>query len=310
MDRLAFWVVAGVTFAVYALSLGPSVGLEDAGELATAADVLGVPHPPGYPLWTMVSWVFCRLFGWVTWQGWPNPAWAVALCSAVAGALAAGVTALLVARSGRDLLAEATGRRDVGTDAAGWCGGVAAALAFAFSPVMWSQAVIVEVYALGALFLALTLLLTYKWVKRPRTGTLAWLGLVFGLGLTNYQVLLLAALPLAALVFLRRWRLGLSFVALAVPLGLTAYVLMLGALPAADALSTPGAPVIARPNGMMAEYLPAAIAPFSYFCAVPVLPPILYPGTAAFLPLPSSTTPNKRSLSASQVAALTVLLRT
>lgn len=261
MDRLAFWVVAGVTFAVYALSLGPSVGLEDAGELATAADVLGVPHPPGYPLWTMVSWVFCRLFGWVTWQGWPNPAWAVALCSAVAGALAAGVTALLVARSGRDLLAEATGRRDVGTDAAGWCGGVAAALAFAFSPVMWSQAVIVEVYALGALFLALTLLLTYKWVKRPRTGTLAWLGLVFGLGLTNYQVLLLAALPLAALVFLRRWRLGLSFVALAVPLGLTAYVLMLGALPAADALSTPGAPVIARPNGMMAEYLPAAIAP-------------------------------------------------
>ena len=261
MDRLAFWAVAGVTFLVYALSLGPSVGLEDAGELATAADVLGVPHPPGYPLWTMVSWVFCRLFGWVTWQGWPNPAWAVALCSAVAGALAAGITALLVARSGRDLLAEALGRRDAGTDAAGWCGGVAAALAFAFSPVMWSQAVIVEVYALGALFVALTLLLAYKWVRWPRTGTLAWLGLVFGLGLTNYQVLLLAALPIAALVFLRRWRLGLSFVAVAVPLGLTAHVLALGALPAADALSTPGAPVIARPGGLMAEYLPATIAP-------------------------------------------------
>ena len=96
MDRLAFWVVAGVTFAVYALSLGPSVGLEDAGELATAADVLGVPHPPGYPLWTMLSWVFCRLFGWVTWQGWPNPAWAVALCSAVAGALAAGFLAAVL----------------------------------------------------------------------------------------------------------------------------------------------------------------------------------------------------------------------
>lgn len=268
MDRLAFWAATGVAFVVYALSLGPSVGLEDAGELATAADVLGVPHPPGYPLWTMASWVFCRLFGWVTWQGWPNPAWAVAFASAVAGALAAGVTALLVARSGRDLLAEATGRRDMGTDAAGWCGGVAAALAFAFSPVMWSQAVIVEVYALGALFLALTLLLTYKWMRRPRTGTLAWLGLVFGLGLTNYQVLLLAALPLAALVFLRRWRLGLSFVAAAVPLGLTAYVLVLGALPAADALSTPGAPVIARPDGMMADYLPAAIAPGWAYAAI------------------------------------------
>ena len=104
-DRLAFWLAGGVAFAAYALSLGPSVGLEDAGELATAADGLGVPHPPGYPLWTLGAWLFCRLFGWVTWQGWPSPAWAVALFSAVAGALAAGVTALLIVRSGRDLLA-------------------------------------------------------------------------------------------------------------------------------------------------------------------------------------------------------------
>ena len=273
-DWLAFWVAAGVAFAVYALSLGPSVGLEDAGELATAADVLGVPHPPGYPLWTMGAWVFCRLFDWVTWRGWPNPAWAVALFSAVAGSLAAGVTALLVARSGRDLAVAAAGEAR-GGEAWGECAacvaGVAAALAFAFSPVMWSQAAIVEVYALGALFLALTLLLAYKWAARPRTSTLAWLGLVFGLGLTNYQVLLLAALPMAALVFLRRWRLGLAFVAVAIPLGLTAYLLSLGALPSADAFSTPGAPVIARPGAVGPEALPAALAPGWLYVALGAL---------------------------------------
>ena len=267
-DRLAFWLAGGVAFATYALSLGPSVGLEDAGELATAADGLGVPHPPGYPLWTLGAWVFCRLFGWVTWQGWPSPAWAVALFSAVAGALAAGVTALLIVRSGRDLLAAATGRADdVGADAAAWVGGVAGALAFAFSPVMWSQAAIVEVYALGALFLALTLLLLYKWMRRPRTSTLVWLGLVFGLGLTNYQVLLLAALPIALLVFLRRWRLGLSFVALLVPLGLTAYLLTLGALPSADLYSTPGDPVILRPAAALAAF-PVALAPGWFYVAL------------------------------------------
>ena len=229
-DRAAFWVAAAVAWVVYALSLGPSVGLEDSGELVTAAAGLGVPHPPGYPLWTMVSWCFCKLFGWVTWQGWPNPAWAVAMGSAVTGALAAGVTALLAVRSGRDLLAGVGGRAGgAWTEASAWVGGVAAALAFAFSPVMWSQAVIAEVYALGALFLALTMLLTYKWLCRPRTSTLVWLGLVFGLGLTNYQVLLLAALPIGLAVFVRRWRLGVSFVAVGAPLGLTVCLLALDA---------------------------------------------------------------------------------
>lgn len=230
MDWVAFWVATVVAFAVYVLSLGPSVGLEDSGELVTAAVGLGVPHPPGYPLWTLLSWCFCKLFGWVTWQGWPNPAWAVALGSAVTGALAVGVTALLIVRSGRDLLAGTaarTGERWVAASA--WMGGVAAALAFAFSPVMWSQSVIVEVYALGAFFLALTMLLTYMWIARPRTSTLVWLGLVFGLGLTNYQVLLLAALPIGLAVFVRRWRLGLSFVAVGVPLGLTLCLLALDA---------------------------------------------------------------------------------
>ena len=230
MDWVAFWVAAAVSFVVYVCSLGPSVGLEDSGELVTAAVGLGVPHPPGYPLWTLLSWCFCKLFGWVTWQGWPNPAWAVALGSAAMGALAVGVTALLIMRSGRDLLTGAAERAGGWwVDVSAWVGGVAAALAFAFSPVMWSQAVIAEVYALGALFLALTMLLTYKWIKCPRTSTLVWLGLVFGLGLTNYQVLLLAALPIGLAVFVRRWRLGLSFVAVGVPLGLTLCLLALDA---------------------------------------------------------------------------------
>lgn len=229
-DWAAFWVAAVVTFVGYALSLGPSVGLEDSGELVTAAAGLGVPHPPGYPLWTLLSWCFCKLFGWVTWQGWPNPAWAVALGSATMGALAVGITALLIVRSGRDLLAGAAERAGKGWVAASaWVGGVAAALAFAFSPVMWSQSVIVEVYALGAFFLALTMLLTYMWIARPRTSTLVWLGLVFGLGLTNYQVLLLAALPIGLAIFVRRWRLGLSFVAVGVPLGLMLCLLALDA---------------------------------------------------------------------------------
>lgn len=252
LDWRAFWVCFGVSFGVYLFSLGPSVGLEDAGELATAAQVLGVPHPPGYPLWTMLGWLFCRLFGWVTWQGFANPAWAVSLFSALTAALATAVTALLAVRSGRDLLAcaapDASTSSPKTLDGCAWWGGVAGSLCFAFSPVMWSQAVIVEVYALGALFMALVMLLTYRWLQQPSGRCLVWLGLIFGLGLTNYQVLLLAALPIALLVFLRNQRLAFSFIALGVSLALTIYLLTLGALPSADLYSTPGAPVILRPE--------------------------------------------------------------
>lgn len=246
-NRLAFWVSAVVALGVYLLSLGPSVGLEDAGELAVAADGLGVPHPPGYPLWTLLSWGFCRVFSFVTWQGLPNPAWAIALGSAVMGALATGLLAHLITQSGRTLLPKSS-------PAAACLAGIAGALAFAFSPVMWSQSVIVEVYALGAFFLALVMALSWQWVERPRRRTLVALGLAFGLGLTNYQVLLLALLPLGLLVLWRRWRLGLAFIALGIPLLLTCYTLMLGAMPSADAYSTPGAPVILRPEVFPARW--------------------------------------------------------
>ncbi len=231
-DRLAFWASAGITFLVYLFSLAPSVGLEDSGELAVAADGLGVPHPPGYPLWTMISWVFCRVFGWLSWRGYPNPALAISLGSAVMGALAAGVTAYLIARSGRDLLQTVSSFPEKRCRCFAWVCGLSASLAFALSPVMWSQAVIVEVYALGALFLSLTLLLTYLWLRHPCRKTLVLLGLVFGLGLTNYQVLLLAALPIGLVVMVRRWRLGVSFLAAGIGIGLTLFTLKVGTLPA------------------------------------------------------------------------------
>lgn len=269
LDWWAFWVCCGVAFCVYLFSLGPSVGLEDAGELATAAHVLGVPHPPGYPLWTMLGWLFCRLFGWVTWHGFANPAWAVALFSAVSGALATGLTALLAVRSGRDLLQSSGDESGAGEisqrDWCAWCGGVVGSLCFAFSPVMWSQAVIVEVYALGALFMAAVMLLTYRWLQRPSGRVLVWLGLIFGLGLTNYQVLLLAALPIALVVFLSKRELAFSFIATGVPLGLTIYLLMLGALPSADLFSTPGAPVILRPAEVFSSGDFPLLAPWYFY---------------------------------------------
>ncbi len=235
IDWTAFWSATAISFLVYFFTLGPSVGLEDSGELATAADHLGVPHPPGYPFWSLCCWVFCRVFSWVTYMGQPTPAWAVSLFSAVAGAFAAGCTAMLICRSGSDMLdsmdSDATERAHLNKERnaiMGFAGGLGGALVFAFSPVEWSQSTIVEIYSLNALFLMAVFLLSYRWMRKPSDKILWLTAFVFGLGLTNYQVLLMAAVPLAIIIMLKDIRLFRDFALILIPAALTAQVLQIG----------------------------------------------------------------------------------
>lgn len=216
IDWSAFWTVFVLSLVLYVMTLAPTVTLEDSGELIVAADYLGVPHPPGYPIWTLASWFFQWVFHGVTFHGHPNPAWAVGLCSAFFGALACGLLAMLLSRSGAHMLQSVTRLKDVvGLRAENlfcWAGGVAGALLFAFSPAMWSQAVIAEVYSLNAFFQTLVMLLFYRWLCRPaERGTLYAMAFAFGLGLTNHQTLLLMGVALAIGLFVRDRRLFRDF---------------------------------------------------------------------------------------------------
>lgn len=235
LDWGAFWTATVITFIVYFISLAPTVTLEDCGELAVASDYLGVPHPPGYPIWTIITWIFTKIFSFVTYQGQPNPAWSVALASAVFGAFAAGITAMLICRSGFDMLRELRKSSHVAhltsEKTICWIGGVVGSLLFAFTPVMWSQSVIVEVYSLNALFLVLIFLFTYQWMSRPSDHLLYLTAFIFGLGLTNYQVLLLAALPLVFAIFMRDTKLFRDFLITGAPIALTVILMKAGLLP-------------------------------------------------------------------------------
>ena len=245
LDWAAFWSATAITFVVYFLTLGPSVGLEDSGELATAAANLGVPHPPGYPFWTFCSWLFCKAFCWVTYMGHPTPAWCVSLCSAVFGAFAAGFTAMLICRSAHDFLGGETAMDGTSGGPAPlpkegvsgflcFGGGVAGALTFALSPVEWSQSTIVEIYSLNAFFLMWVFLLSYRWMRRPSDKILWITAFVFGLGLTNYQVLLFAIVPLALIIALKDIGMFRDVFIYLVPVGLTWQLLQIGQLMRAD----------------------------------------------------------------------------
>jgi len=50
-----------VCFIIYLITLHPSVGFIDCGELAAVCYTFGVPHPTGYPLFLMIGFVFSHL---------------------------------------------------------------------------------------------------------------------------------------------------------------------------------------------------------------------------------------------------------
>ena len=259
LDWAAFWTATLATFAVYFFTLGPSVGLEDSGELATAAAHLGVPHPPGYPFWTLCSWIFCKLFFWVTYMGHPTPAWAVSCCSAVFGAFAAGFTAMLICRSSVDFVGNRTNR------ALCFAGAVGGALTFALSPVEWSQSTIVEVYSLNAFFLMWVFLLSYRWMRKPSDQILWMTAFIFGLGLTNYQVLAFAVVPLAIIILMRNPAMFRDVFIYLIPVAMTCQVLQIGALDRASRLMS--ADVINKHAAIAAT----TSCPSTFFTAVGIL---------------------------------------
>ncbi len=216
-DWIACLAAFLVSLTVYVLTLQPTVGLEDSGELIVASDYLGVPHPPGYPIWTLMTWFFQWVFHSVTFHGHPNPAWAVNLFSAVAGAAACGVLALLISRSGMDLLrslkkeSSMLGEKTESLFCA--AAGIAGGLLLAFGQGMWSQSVIAEVYSLNILFQSLLLLFLYRWMCEPKQSK--WLILAaftFGLGITNHQTLMFMGFSIAVAILFRDVKLFRDFV--------------------------------------------------------------------------------------------------
>lgn len=199
-DALSFLTTFLVAMGVYLFTLPPSVTLEMAGMDVTAAYYAAVPHPPGYAPWTLYAWLFTVLVP------WGNVAWRVALSSAVAGAAASGLVALVVSNSGSRLLENVARllrpqpREEKLLRIA--CGSVAGCT-LAFSNSFWKQAITPEPYIFGLLLFCLTIVLLQRWFTRTgRSLTLYAAIVVYGLTLSNSQYLFIAAPGLLLIVAL------------------------------------------------------------------------------------------------------------
>lgn len=81
------WIAGAVLFVVYLVSMAPDVTFWDSGEFVAAAHSLGIPHPPGTPLFVLLLHDWAKLFPFLPYAVACNVFSAV--CTAAAGALSA-----------------------------------------------------------------------------------------------------------------------------------------------------------------------------------------------------------------------------
>ncbi|MCK4966500.1 DUF2723 domain-containing protein, partial [bacterium] len=173
-------VLAVVTFILsfftYLSTIAPTVAFWDCGEFTACAYIMGIPHPPGAPLFMLLG----RVFSFIPWG---DVAFRVNLISVFASAFTVMLLFLIIVR----LMQEWRGKEEtrvgkVIVNAAGFIG----AMSFAFTDTFWFNAVESEVYAMSLLLAALVFWLALVWMDNSKdyksVRFLLFIVYLFGLG--------------------------------------------------------------------------------------------------------------------------------
>ena len=196
--------VAAIVATVYGMTVAHDIVVGDTPELITASIVLGVAHPPGYPVFTLLGHLF-SLF-----PAGPLPL-RVNLMAVVCDVVAVVFVYFTALRLSRNRPASAC-----------------AALVLAFNPVFWSWSLAAEVFPLNnALAAAMTYFLV-AWHDQPeRPGFLAAAAFLAGLGMANQLTIVLLGPAVLFALYRRRTQL----MARPSVITISAAALMLGLLP-------------------------------------------------------------------------------
>ncbi|MEP6766098.1 MAG: DUF2723 domain-containing protein [Gemmatimonadaceae bacterium] len=203
---LAATISGAAVLVLYVLTLAPTTSMWDTSEYITAAYTLGLPHPPGNPLFVLIGRVFAML------PIAPSVAMRINVLAAVASAVSAGFWFLV------------TERVLVGWFPQRWqriAGGALCALIGATAFSVWNQSVVNEkVYTVSLMGLAAICWLSVRWCDDPDSPVgdrlLVLIAYLIGLGYANHMAGMLAApaVGLAVIIrrpgFLLRWKLLLA----------------------------------------------------------------------------------------------------
>lgn len=212
-NRHFAFITAAIAFIIYLITIAPGVIQIDSGELAAVQATLGIAHPTGYPLFTIVGYLFLKI---------PLP-FTIIFRANLLAALWCTVALFLFIKSTYLMLTnlEETNTRKKGkskktlktdkgiTDGeeksigviASVCGGIV----LAFSQTFWFLSTSVEVYSLQAFLFSLNIFLILRAYYSTDGKIFNWLWAAFALalGFANHMTTLLL-LPFITILFFQK----------------------------------------------------------------------------------------------------------
>ncbi len=158
-NNITGWAVFFVAFVTYFLTREARGSLWDCGEFVATAKTMGLPHPPGAPLFVLLGRFFIILFG----DSGQTAANAVNFMSALASAATILFLFWSITHFGRKLFVKTGEQLESNETITVMIAGAVGALAYTFSDSFWFSAVEGEVYALSSFFTALVFWSMLKW---------------------------------------------------------------------------------------------------------------------------------------------------
>ncbi len=177
MDLIISLFLFLLTFIVYMKYLAPTIFTGDSADATMASYFLGIPHPPGLPVYTWIGHLF-------TFIPVGDIAYRVNIMSAFFGALAIPVVYMIIRIF-------ALKSKDGFENFASRCGAILGSLSLAFSIYYWSSAEIAEINTLYSFFIASMIILVLIWVEKKDIRSLYLLSLIFGLSIGTYATIVL-----------------------------------------------------------------------------------------------------------------------
>ena len=193
---LAALVGFAAVLVLYLVTLAPSTGLWDASEYITTAHILGIPHPPGNPLFVALGRAWALLLA-------PTGLSVAVRLNLLAAITSAGASAFLFLVAHRVLQGVIEDRR------AQLIGAGASLILGATAFTVWNQSTVNEkVYTLSVFIMAMVTWLLVRWYdRRHEAGSLKLLVLaayLLALGSTNHLMSVLAGPAMLLLVLMSK----------------------------------------------------------------------------------------------------------
>ena len=189
-NRIIASVAFLISFMVYIMTMAPTTSFWDCGEFIATSFIMGVPHPPGSPLYLLLGNVFSQI------PTFSDVGARVNLMSPLVSAFSVMFLYLITVY----LIEEFRGITAKFSDALiNFGSALVGALTFAFTDSQWFNAVEAEVYAMSTFFTGIVVWLILVWARKEGTkGNVRYIIIIaymFGIA-TGIHLLNLLALPL------------------------------------------------------------------------------------------------------------------